>query len=181
MNTLETLKQFCETGENTRWSITEPYAYGGFTYATDTKILARAAGELVENNLESGKRFPPVIEKSTCDWDNVFPLKSSHQIHNPEILKKRKKCGECNGSGDWYCGCPDCQADHKCECCKGEGKLPAIDEFKIHNRHFDPHYIELVLTLPNAKVFVDGNKLFFEGGGIQGLIMSFDPDYKRPA
>lgn len=176
MNPLDTLKTFCGDGSrDVKWSTTEPYVIDDYTYCTDTVILGRVKGKLVETAPEKERRFPPVTK--ICKWDEQFPLKSLCDLPNKKIFTRRVRCGKCDGTGQFDCKCPLCHDYHDCEGCKGKGNILADDTFskiKIGKLVFNGGYIKKIINLPNLKASIVDQILLFESGGIEGCLMSIE-------
>ncbi len=176
MSLLKTIIQYCgesDPDRKAKFVIDEPFVVGNHTYATDQRIPARVPGKLVPvKKLESGRKYPPVDQKLICDWEGTFPLKETHAINDRRLAFAMKECDDCAGEGQYGCSCPDCEKMHGCEQCKGLGEVHANERFMVNERSFASEYMAKVIVLPDVNVFAVKDRLFFESGQLQGVLMA---------
>jgi hypothetical protein len=100
-----------------------------------------------------------------------------------------ESCEACEGSGEFYCNCPTCHVQHKCEECGGEGEVPELREGLMLGDLVNLDYVrEILQTLPEGVeqvALVHEGKLApfgFSADGWLACIMPIrdDPDPTTP-
>jgi hypothetical protein len=118
MNILETLSRFCDT-ESSRYSLQQPWFDGGWTIATDGKVLVavpwRVQGVRTFDDIKAaGDRVPDC--KSVFESAGLGIMRSdkgSSKWHPWPGVDIDKPPGT-NDRWEWFVPCPDCGGDKCC-------------------------------------------------------------------
>lgn len=161
--TREELMPFCSAAEH-RPTIAQPWTRGGFTIATDGRILIRVPSIDGIADFEGA----PAYEKSVWqqfDYNATWiPMPSVP----PMILET---CFYCRGSGYQEC---DMGHKHSCPECDGVGEIEKWQKVKIGERTISAKYLMMISALPHPMVAENGDKetsMSFKGDGYEGLLM----------
>ncbi len=112
--TLEELKTFCGHDEE-RPQYHHPWVKDGFTWATDAAMLVR-----LDSPLEGVEENPKAIATQSAFDKYQTPIDAKWQpVPAVTPVYKFVPCVFCDGTGT--CQCPECEADHKCGKCDGDG------------------------------------------------------------
>jgi len=187
------LKRFC--GVDGRFALGSPWIDGKHVCATDGRIAVR-------RSLVDGETLPaPAAKVPKMDYlfdfnaDDFTPLIAE----NVKTFSEKEKCFECEGTGHEWIECEECDGNcviecescgneedcekcngkgghhngSKCQHCSGTGETSMPLEVQIETTHFGGKYIQLILSLPNPKYKIVGDrmKFVFDNGG-EGVLMS---------
>ena len=137
------LGQFCASRDSlispiSRFDIYEPFALGGFEYATDGVVCVRVPTAADD---ATGK-LPPV---------GALPWEQEGDTVEVSCERKVQKCPWCDGSGtefEWQKILPE----RPCEQCHGSGKISHPPYVLLGGQWFAGRYIRPLSELPNARL-----------------------------
>lgn len=95
------IKMFCDPS---RAKLSKPWSKGGYTYASDGKILIRVPR--IEGIAEGGG---PDVSKLILDYRGVEVW---HPLPDLTGIETHRTCPDCDGAGK-YPECPDCDGDRE--------------------------------------------------------------------
>lgn len=138
------LKRFCGSDEYRPW-IRQPWSRGGFTYATDGKLLVRLPGAVAPENPAA-----PDTSKLPFDRERTFRRVTLALPDKREF----EECESCNGSGHQH-DCPGCQCT--CDWCDGSGLVdPELRvSAELNGFLLSLKYARRLATLPDLEVEID--------------------------
>ncbi len=178
-------------------TLARPFSGGGYTYATDARILVRCAGEYAEMSKEwSSKSFA------------IFDDRMGRESEIPEIeleygncktcsgagKLEKIKCDVCNGLGKYpcpHCGkigdCDVCygygyrnNCDGTCADCGGTGRVEVRRPIAVGLYYFRDDYLRRLIKHGINKIKIMPSVLgvttgYFRGNGFDGIIVSMRP------
>ena len=158
---------FCDPTGYWRYpNIDKPWAYDGFAYATDSRIIARVPSDPTESPILVPDGVPPAHR---LEWWGRFPLPEGDAIAGVIIPAEpaRVKCRDCRSWG----------GRKHCESCDKSGTVaPDESAVVVAGESFAPVYLRKLAAMPGLRSQVGRIKglgaLLFQSGELCGAVMA---------
>ena len=170
--TTRDLTSFCSPDKTTtgHCTLTSPWIYNGWQYATDGRICVRQPTLQVA--------YPPTDDDmkrpAAFHLFSDFPKNCSRPWPKHDGGTVDVNCPTCNGSGREDCNCPTCGTDHSRPCLDcAYGKVPVPKVQTIAGRKIAGTYCLKIQALGDVLYGPDDDwdePLAFASGDLQGLI-----------
>lgn len=189
------LKPFCEAHVARDYGFSEPFAAGGYLYATDRSICVRVPTDLPD----ATGRVPNAREMWANYWqpttwtDGPLPAVTTPAMVPCETCAGTGKvatCEACDGQG-WFItpdaaahACRECggtglgkpgsgEEGEACDACDGKGQVPNTGSVEINGVRYSIPYLEALRALPNPRAWciTDDRVLLVRGDGWEALVM----------
>lgn len=188
------LTQFCAEWSGGRYDISKPFAQGGFSLATDGRILLRTSLADVPE-LSGVRKLPNVAgipywkqSGSWRPWPKPSYLPGKWEACCPHCDGKgghnASPCVACSGcgykplgpSGEYESPCSTCRATGwlsavECDFCNGSGYTDKACYQPIGGIVIAPHYDARLRRLGELEFRHDADCVQFRGDGFEGLLM----------
>ena len=151
-----------------RPSLENPWSEGGFTFATNGRlIVAVERREDVPSREDAPKQVRHCLKWPIVSNPKMYRLKWQH----PEI-PDRVPCNVCKGTATVICG--ECESEIKCGDCH-DGMVRNSVLFQVGYQYFNGVYLSKVMALPDVRFAVNygakGDAIYFQFSGGDGLLL----------
>lgn len=204
--TLKLMMSFCADDVEEREWTHKPFVYDGYLYATDGCIMVRTT-----TNAPDAQGIPETVRKtidtyfgqieSLLTTDGAFKELSS--LDSYQSMSTSETCQHCKGeksvpvpcdncTGTGRCICSDCEDEHECQRCAGEGDLPegvmdcpscggkgivyndSAYKMILDDNIYNTEYLEKILDVfPNVTFAIAQEILCFTNQEFDGVLMGY--------